>query len=68
MRKIFRRENEIVAERSQIRVKKIEEAKDNSFKVGDIVEHFGLPNHPSFKTNDIQGWRRAKIANIKGKC
>ena len=58
----------MAAERSQIRLKRVEEGADEaaSFKVGDSVEQYGLPNHPQLKSNDIQGWRRAKIVNIKG--
>ena len=65
---ISRQETEVAAERSQIRLKRVEEGADEgSFKVGDTVEQYGLPNHPQMKSNDIQGWRRAKIVNIKGK-
>jgi hypothetical protein len=64
---LFRQETEVAAERSQIRLKRVEEGADEaSFKVGDSVEQYGLPNHPQLKSNDIQGWRRAKIVNIKG--
>lgn len=64
---VDRQETEVAAERSQIRLKRVEEgADDASFKVGDSVEQYGLPNHPQLKSNDIQGWRRAKIVNIKG--
>ena len=59
---------EVTAERSQIRLKRVEEggADEATFKVGDSVEQYGLPNHPQLESNDIQGWRRAKIVNIKG--
>jgi hypothetical protein len=63
-----RRETEVTAERAHLRLKRVEETKgDEVFKVGDNVEVYGLPNHPSLKGTDIQGWRRAKVANVKGK-
>ena len=64
---IYRKETEVAAERSQIRLKRVEEGADEAtFNVGDTVEQYGLPNHPQFKSNDIQGWRRADLVNIKG--
>ena len=37
------------------------------FQEGQFVEVCSLPNHPEIKHKDIQGWRRAVIANAKGK-
>jgi hypothetical protein len=63
----IRKESEVNADRHSIRAKTIEEAKDQTFNIGDVVEVFGPPNHPSLKGCDIAGWRRAKISNLKGK-
>ncbi len=55
-------------EKSQLRVKRVNDNQGSqSFKAGQWVEIYGKPNHPAFALNDIEGWRRAQIVNVKGK-